>query len=141
MFNGGSIVIVDPHHESLSSATLTNQSIYFQTQSFFSSFSGTHTFELGDGISSTPGIASGFAVETYGAFSNNCPLQNLVVNGGNGLNRFGATSVGNSTIYGTYIKGNLTINSGSEFRHVNSVAVPFEVGGNIVNNGIFTNEG
>lgn len=130
----GNITIVDPPVNTYTTATTRAISIGLAAGNNY--FSGTHTFILGDGVSTTAGNNDGFTVETYSSFR--APIQNLTVNAGNTTGRWGSTSYGSSA-YGTHIKGTLTINSGSEFTvsRVSTSANEFMVG-SVVNNGTFT---
>jgi len=131
----GTITIVDPHHSSYTISTGNNRSINLANAAGNNYFSGTHTFILGDGVSTTIGTAEGFVVETYSGGLTS--LNNLTVNGGNAIGRWTSGSNNNSTSYGLFIKGNLQINAGSEFRTTNATS-RLEIAGNIVNNGVFT---
>ncbi|MFN9519459.1 MAG: hypothetical protein ACK574_06960, partial [Bacteroidota bacterium] len=133
--NGGTIRIVDPHHSSIAAGSTTKTLVMSSSIASTTAFSGTHTFEFGDGASATPGNADGFVIETW-QLSSKVPVQNVTVNAGNATGRWVSTS--NQSGYGTHIKGTLTINSGSEFRHTNTSNPEFNIGGNIVNNGTLT---
>ncbi|MFN4082948.1 MAG: T9SS type A sorting domain-containing protein [Bacteroidia bacterium] len=133
--SGGTIRIVDPHHSSIA-ASSTTKTLVMSMSASTTAFSGTHTFEFGDGASTTPGNSDGFVIETYQ--SSRVPIQNVIVNAGSVTGRWVSTTNQLSTAYGTHIKGNLTINSGSEFRHTNTSPPEFNIGGNIVNNGTLT---
>ncbi|GAA4162715.1 hypothetical protein GCM10022217_30640 [Chryseobacterium ginsenosidimutans] len=136
--SAGTITIVDPAVNTYTVSTGTNRSVNIGITAGTTYFSGTHTFILGDGISTTPGNTDGFVVETYS--SGYAPIQNLIVNGGAVTGRWGAASNNNSTSFGCHIKGDLTINTGSEFRQIYTLGL-FAVGGNILNNGILTTLG
>jgi hypothetical protein len=135
-FSAGTLILVDPPHSSY--AASSTRSVSVSSNSTSSIFSGLHTIQLGDGLSTTPGNVDGFVVETYA--SSVTPINHLVINGGGTTGRWGSGSYGNSTSFGTHIKGNLTINTGSEFRTApvaaNSIAMA--IGGNIINDGVFT---
>ena len=123
-FSGGNINVIDPPF------TAAN-SIYNATSGLYV-FTGNHTITLGDGISTaTNGIP--FRMETYQ--SSYVPLQNLIVNGGNTVNRHAESST-TAGSYGLHVKGTLTVNSGSEFRH--TTANQLYIGSALVNNGTFT---
>jgi len=132
----GSITIVDPPCNTIS--TSTTRAISLSTTASNTAFSGTHTFILGDGSSTTPGNNDGFTIETYGG-SGRIPLQNVTVNAGNASGRWGSTSFASSTAWGTHIKGTLTVNTNSEFTvsRVSASANEWMVG-SIVNNGTLT---
>ncbi len=133
--SGGSIVVVDPPVNTY--AVQTVRSVTVSTAASNTAFSGTHTVVLGDGVSTTPGNTDGFVIETFS--SGRVPLQNVTVNAGSAAGRWGSTSFGNSTSWGTHIKGTLTINAGSEFTvNKNSTSVNEFMIGSIVNDGIFT---
>ncbi|WP_165917313.1 T9SS type A sorting domain-containing protein [Flaviaesturariibacter aridisoli] len=133
----GSITIVDPPINTTAQGSARAVSIGLAASNNY--FSGTHTFILGDGVSTTPGNTDGFVVENFA--SSRAPIQNLTVNGGSATGRWGAPSYGSSSSWGTYIKGTLTINSGSEFRIVQLASASSGnelMIGSIVNNGTFT---
>ena len=131
----GNITIVDPPCNTIS--VQTTRSINIALAQGYTYFTGTHTFILGDGVSTTPGNSDGFTVETYSNSYNT--INNLTVNAGNGVGRYGSSSFNSSTFYGTFIAGTLTINSGSEFRiNPNSTSINLLMIGSIVNNGTFT---
>ncbi|MES2379900.1 MAG: T9SS type A sorting domain-containing protein [Bacteroidota bacterium] len=127
----GTIILVDPPHSSY--ALLSTQSLRINTTANLTAFSGTHTFQFGDGVSTTVGNTNGFNIETKR--SGVVPIQNVVVNAGAATGRWASSSF-TSGSFGTHIKGNLTINAGSEFRHTTNTQLA--IGGNIINNGILT---
>ena len=129
----GGVTIINPPHNSL--AASTTFSVRVAATANATRFTGTHTFTFGDGTAALPANANGFSIETYA--SGRVPLNNVVVNSGTDATRFVSSSYNTSTGNGTHIQGNLTINSGSEFRTNNSGS-EFAVGGNILNNGTFT---
>lgn len=133
--SAGTITIVDPPVNTY--AVSSSRAISISLTANTTGFSGTHTFVLGDGVSSTPGSTDGFTIETYA--SSIVYINNVIVNAGSASGRWGSGSYGTSTSWGTYIKGSLTINSGSEFR-VNQTITSANnlVVGSVVNNGIFT---
>ncbi|MFZ4400638.1 MAG: GEVED domain-containing protein [Bacteroidales bacterium] len=123
ILSGGNITIVDPHTSASSYAlsggasTATNCSL-------------GHTFIFGNGVS-TDKAAGGFYVYLFPGASY-LQLGNVIVNGAPGMDRF---VLMNST-YG--ILGNLTINSGGDFR--TSSSSNYFAGNITVNsNGTFTN--
>ena len=126
--SGGTILIVDPPHSSYSNST-TN-AVRTTALASTSAFSGTHTFQFGDGVSTTAGNTNGFSIDTKR--TGVVPIQNVIVNGGNTSGRWVSTSYSAGS-FGTHLEGNLTINSGSEFRH--TTACQLAIGGNIINNG------
>lgn len=130
----GTITIVDPPCSSY--ATSTTRAISVTQSVDATKMSGTHTFIIGDGVSSTVGNSDGFTIETYA--SGQFYLNNVIVNAGNATGRWACGSYGTSTVWGTYIK-NLTINTGSEFR-VNQTITSANnlILGNLTNNGTFT---
>lgn len=133
--SAGTIRIVDPPFSTYSTSTTRVISIS-QSSSLTSQFTGTHTFEIGDGASSTVGNTDGFVIETYS--SSRCALNNLTINAGNGTGRWASSSYSGSS-FGTIIHGTLTINANSEFRNNLGGSAPvFIIKGNIVNNGILT---
>ena len=129
--SAGTITIVDPPHSSITANS--TMSLRITASSSLSAFTGTHTFAFGNGTSAEAGNTNGFVIDVRR--SGLLPLQNVLVNAGNGSGRWVSTSYSTGN-FGAYIKGNLTINSGSEFRHV--VASTFAVGGDIINNGTLT---
>jgi hypothetical protein len=138
----GTITIVDPPVNSIATNATNIGSAVAIGSSGQTLFTGTHTFIIGDGVSTTPGNADGFIMENY--YSGHSPLQNVIINGGAGTNRHATGSNRNSTAYGFECKGNLTINAGSEMRNATGTAGTgsvFFVGGNITNNGTLTISG
>jgi hypothetical protein len=130
----GTIMIVDPPVSSYTTGGTTNaMNIALATAATY--FTGTHTFVLGDGISTTVGNTDGFGIEMYA--SGFAPINHLIVNGGNATGRWAGAN-NRTGLYGTYIKGDLTINSGSEFRQLLAAATNLVIAGNIVNNGTLT---
>lgn len=132
--SAGTIRIVDPPLSSYSTSSTRAVSIQTSSASYF--FTSAHTFEFGDGSSSTIGNSDGFVIECF-AGSVRMPVNNVVVNAGSGTGRWVNTSYGTSS-FGTHINGSLTISSGSEFRNTLGTGALFSVAGNIVNNGTFT---
>ncbi len=137
-FTGGTITIVNPPHSSLAAGS--TRSVAISSTSASTSFGGTHTIVLGDSVSTQAGNSDGFVVETY--MIGVVGINNLMVNGGSGVGRWGSGSYNNLTAYGTFIKGNLTINAGSEFRTtpVAGNLISLFIGGNILNNGTLTSQ-
>jgi len=129
--NAGNITFVDPPHASLS--VLSTHTLRIFASANTNSFSGTHTFIFGDGISNESGNNSGFNVDNRK--SGVVPIQNVIVNGGNISGRWTSTSF-TSGSFGLYVKGNVTINAGSELRQTN--ASQLAIGGNLINNGTLT---
>jgi tRNA G46 methylase TrmB len=131
---GGTITIVDPPVNTY--GTSTTRSINISTSQGTNYFSGTHSFILGDGVSTTPGNSDGFVIETYS--SARCFVNHVVANGGSAFGRWVGASY-SSGAFGTHIKGTLTINSGSEFRVNQTLTSTNELMvGSIVNNGTMT---
>ena len=125
--NGGQLNIIDPP------AAGTARSFAYST-STFASWLG-HTIQFGNGTSSNASTnANGFEFDCY-VSSGRILLGNIIVNGGSIINRWvsSSTSSGN----GSYVGGNFTINSGSEFRNVSGGAT-LELTGNLINNGTYT---
>ena len=129
--SGGIFTIVDPHF-----ATTNTFQVSAPTAGAISA-TGTHTFRFGDGISTDNGGANGFAYYAWGG-TGIFKFRNVLletVTGGN--NRFLLMS-------GTYnnfsATGNLTINTGAEFRNTGTTTTTGAnyFTGNIINNGIFT---
>ncbi|BEV06534.1 T9SS type A sorting domain-containing protein [Chryseobacterium gambrini] len=136
--SAGTITIVDPHVNTYSTGSGTNRSVNIGLSTGATYFTGTHAFIFGDGVSTTAGNTDGFVLETYS--NGYAPVQNVIVNGGATTGRWLTASNNNSTIYGTHIKGNLTINANSEFRQ-NYTSGLLAIGGNIINNGTMTVQG
>ncbi|UPT68428.1 MAG: PKD domain-containing protein [Sphingobacteriales bacterium JAD_PAG50586_3] len=126
---GGTIRIVDPH-----AAAVTGTDIALMYYSATSrNIPATHTFEFGDGTSTAAGgSTSAFALNTSQA-AGDLSLGTVTVNGGAGTNRFV------SQPFDMGMVGNLTINSGGEFRVIIGNVV--HVAGNITNNGTLTTAG
>lgn len=116
--SGGSIVIVDPHYASTTT-------LYFNGGAHANA-SASHTFQFGDGTSTTAGGSNGFYMNTWvGPYR--LSFGNYVVDALTGTNRFV------SSLYSFGISGDLTINSG-EFRP----GVVHYIAGNLTNNGTYT---
>ncbi len=130
--NAGNLTIIDPPHNSIIAGTTNSLRIQVSAGSL-TAFTGTHTVRFGNGTSTETGNANGFVINTRNTVGI-IPLQNVIVNAGNGSGRWVSTSYTSGT--GTHIKGNLTINTAGEFRHTS--AAIFAVGGDIVNNGTLT---
>ncbi|MCZ2141159.1 MAG: fibronectin type III domain-containing protein, partial [Bacteroidia bacterium] len=129
--SNGSINIIDPPHSSVLPGTM--MALRITAPSSLTAFTADHSFVFGNGTSTEVGNSNGFVIDVRR--SGLVPIQNVIVNAGNANGRWVSTSYTNGT-YGTYIKGNLTINSGSEFRHTNTST--FVVGKNLINNGTLT---
>ncbi|MFA9212520.1 MAG: beta strand repeat-containing protein [Candidatus Methylacidiphilales bacterium] len=129
--NAGNIIFVDPPHASLS--VLSTHTLRIFASANTNSFSGSHTFIFGNGISTESGNNSGFNVDNRK--SGVVPIQNVIINGGNISGRWTSTSF-TSGSFGLYVKGNVTINAGSELRQTN--ASQLAIGGNLINNGTLT---
>jgi hypothetical protein len=136
--SAGNITIVDPPHNSVLAGSPSGgvRSVNIGLANGNNYFTGTHTFILGDGISTTPGnTTDGFVIETYS--NGAAPIQNLTVNGGNTAGRHAVPSYNNATNFGVFIKGNVTINANSELRTAYNTGL-FQIAGNIINNGTLT---
>lgn len=121
VLSGGNITFVDPPYTSTTT-------LYYNNSTAATTASGTHTFIFGDGTSSTSGgNTSGFLVNTW-VGSSRLLFNNVIINGPSVTNR----QVSSSWSFG--IAGDLTINSGGEFRP----AVATYLAKNITNNGTFT---
>ncbi|MFN4993809.1 MAG: hypothetical protein ACK5FU_04065, partial [Bacteroidota bacterium] len=129
--SAGILTIIDPPHSSY--AATSTHSLRITASASTSCFSGTHTIRLGDGVSAESGNISGFCLDTKR--SGVVPIRNLVVNGGNVSGRWASTSFSTGS-FGLHVTGSLTINSGSEFRHISNCQLA--LGGNIINNGTMT---
>jgi hypothetical protein len=129
--SAGTIRIVDPPHNSYAAGTTRS----FAMGGFTGTgFTGTHTFEIGDGISTETGNTDGFVLDTR-INATRKPVQNLIINGGNATGRWASVSFSGAN--GLHTTGTLTINNGSELRH-NLAASEFLVAGDLVNNGTLT---
>ncbi|GAA5101922.1 hypothetical protein GCM10023210_42380 [Chryseobacterium ginsengisoli] len=131
---GGNFVIVDPHY----TTTYTFQ-VTAPTAGAISA-TGTHTFKFGDGISTDNGSTNGFNFYSWngtGIFKFKNVILDTVTGG---TNRFFYVS---STYFNTVITGDLTINSGAEFRNsgTSTTTGASYFTGNIINNGTFTSSG
>ncbi len=123
-WTGGTTTIVDPHASG-------SYAFYYSGGTASNMTTGTHTFRLGDGVSTTTGSTTyGFYLYTWG--TTRFSFRNLEVNGGSAAGRF------TYTIYGFGINGNLTINANSEYR---DAATTTYVAGDVINNGTYTNTG
>lgn len=129
--SGGTFTIVDPP------AAGTARALEINLTSGQIQWAAGHTLSFGDGISTDASAnASGFQFDTYvGSSSTQAMLGSVVVNGGSATNRWVTTTSAN--LNGSYIKGNLTINAGSELRDVASGGA-LVVAGDITNNGTMT---
>jgi len=131
---GGTFTIVDPHY-----STTEAFRVSAPTAGAISA-TGTHTFKFGDGISTDNGGTNGFYFYSW-AGTGIFKFKNVIletVTGGS--NRFFLT---NGTYYNFVINGDLTINSGAEFRNLGtstSTGASYFTG-NIINNGTFTTAG
>ncbi|WEK69996.1 MAG: T9SS type A sorting domain-containing protein [Candidatus Chryseobacterium colombiense] len=131
---GGTFIIVDPHY----TTTYTFQ-VTAPTAGAIAA-TGTHTFKFGDGISTDDGGANGFNFYSWagtGIFKfKNVILETVT----GGANRFLFV---NGTYFNTVINGDLTINSGAEFRNTGTSSSngASYFTGNITNNGTFTSLG
>lgn len=127
--NGGTMTIVDPHANTTASRAFS----YSVTTTNFN-WAG-HTLQIGNGVSTDVGGATnGFELDGF-VGSGRLLFGNVIVNSGNGTNRWAASST--ATGNGVWL-GNLTINANSEFR--DGSATNFFVSGNIVNNGTLSNQ-
>jgi len=131
---GGTFTIVDPHYT-------TTDTFQVNAPSAGSiSATGTHTFKFGDGISTDNGGTNGFSFYSWlgtGIFKfKNVVLETVT----GGTNRFVLV---NGTYYNFVVNGDLTINSGAEFRNssTSSSNGASYFAGNIINNGTFTSLG
>jgi len=128
--NGGTITVVDPP------ATGTARSFGFNLTSGNVQWIG-HTIRFGNGVSTDASTnTNGFEFDTYiGSFNTQSLTGNIIVDGGNTPNRWVSTT--SASANGSYIGGDLTINTGSELRNISAGGI-LSVAGNIVNNGILT---
>lgn len=129
--SGGTFTIVDPHY----TTTDTFQCTIPTTGA--TAATGTHTFRFGDGVSTDNGGTNGFSFYSWngtGIFKfKNVILETVT----GGTNRFLSL---NNIYYNIVINGDLTINSGAEFRNsgTSGTTGASYFTGNIINNGIFT---
>ena len=133
----GTIRIVDPPFSTYATSSTRSVSLSYSTSAPSAyQFSGTHTFEFGDGSSSTAGNTDGFIIECFpGSYV--IPVNNVLVNAGNTNSGRWVSAGYSGSAYATAIQGNLTINANGEFR--NSLAAePFYLNGNLTNNGTFS---
>jgi hypothetical protein len=130
---GGNIQLIDPPFSSTTTSRAVSVSLNTDSKT---AFSGTHTFVFGDGTSTTVGNSTnGFIIDNFPG-SGRIPLNNVIVNSGNAAGRFVRNTL--STGNGTYIYGTLTINTDCEFRFITNATDDNVIGGNLVNNGTFT---
>lgn len=131
---GGTFIIVDPHYTTTETFRVTAPTAGSMAAT------GTHTFKFGDGISTDNGSTSGFNFYSWngtGIFKfKNVILETVT----GGTNRF---LYMNSTYYNFVMNGDLTINSGAEFRNsgTSTTTGASYFSGNIINNGTFTSSG
>lgn len=133
--NGGILRIVDPHV-----GTATNDRAFSYSGSANVAATAAHTIEIGDGVSTDlSNNAGGFIFEPF-AGSGRLILGNLSLNTLATTTNRGRWMTNSSTTQTVALKGNLTINSGSEYRQ-SATGQGLSVNGNITNNGIFTSTG
>jgi GEVED domain/Secretion system C-terminal sorting domain len=118
---GGSIVIVGPSY--------TTSYAFWANCTVATNATAGHTIQYGDGVSTDAGGTNGFYSYLFPG-SSYLIAGNIIANGGAGTNRFV------STLSNHGVLGNLTINSGSEYR-----AGTHYINGNVVNNGTLTTTG
>lgn len=128
--NGGTITIVDPP------ATGIAKSFGFNFTAGNVQWIG-HTIRFGNGVSTDASAnANGFEFDTYiGTGGTQSLTGNIIVDGGSATNRWVSSS--SSSGNGSYIGGDLTINSGSELRNISGGGI-LSVAGNVINNGVLT---
>jgi hypothetical protein len=127
---GGSIVIVDPHANTVSATKATNRAYAYNVTTTANNVSSGHTLQIGDGTSTDAGGSIlGFVID-IAQTSGKQGLGNLVINGGiAGVNRL------SSLAGATSVLGSVTINANSE---LNQNAYQLNVNGNLTNNGSLT---
>lgn len=123
----GSITIASPHHSSMFPFVNTVEI----GGNNLNAFSGIHTINIGDGVSTNAGPNNrGITLGNGTAGGGKVPIQNMFVqSGSNAANRAFRTSIVAGT--GTYIKGDVTVQSGSEFMHIWTHNPECAIGGNI----------
>ena len=129
--NAGAITIVDPpFNTSITSRAVSLNGAVTDTNAF----SGTHTFIFGDGFSNTSGNANnGFVIDTKENSVGRIPIKNVWIKSGNAPGRFVRNTL--SSVNGTHILGDITINNGSIYRVISGTGGKDCFGGNINNNG------
>ena len=107
--SGGNILVVDPPHSSYAVSSTTSLAISSNSTST-NNFTDTHSFQFGDGSSSTSGNNDGFLINTA---YNSSPayINNVIINSGN------ASSGRWVQPKSATIQGTLTINPACELRH------------------------
>lgn len=127
-WTGGTLTVVDPHANSTASNSFT-----FNNSTANVDITAGHTLRFGDGVSTDAGgdATNGFRMSTF-AGSNKITLNNVIVNGGTGTNRFV------STTYAFGVNGDLTVNANSQFR---DNGVVMYIARNLVNNGTYVATG
>ncbi len=123
-WTGGTLVLVDPP----ASTSSSHYSIYYNS-SVSSEVSLNHSLKFGDGVSADAGgNAIGFYLYNY-VGSGKLNFGNVEINNPSGTNR-----IVKEYTYTNGIKGNLTITAGE----LDQNSVGLIVGGNLVNNGVYT---
>jgi hypothetical protein len=121
---GGTLTIVDPH----AGASTSDYALSFNAGTAVN-ISPSHTIKFGNGISTDAGgHANGFYVYLFPGSSYGVLGSVLVDNNASGTNRFV------STVSNIGILGDLTINTGGEYR----LSSTTYIAGNIINNGTLT---
>lgn len=135
-FTGGTFTVVDPH----ACTTGANTMVYNNPANI--SASGTHTFRMGNGVSTDPGGQTpyNFSVNTSLTSTGKLAFYDLVINTGTATNSYfvqGSATMGvthdlivnsggefrnNASTQTTYINNNLTANSGGTFTGLGTVA-------------------
>jgi hypothetical protein len=125
---GGTFVIVDPH----TSASASDYAfLYFLGATIHYNSAATHTFQIGNGVSTDAGgNAGGFILAPWGS-NGRFSFGNLTINAPAGTNR----TVQTTSSYG--VNGNLTVSNGELIIGPVNTATLY-VTGNIVNNGTIT---
>jgi hypothetical protein len=122
--NGGTLTIVDPHGNSNTMYSL------YGNASVAMNANPNHTFKFGNGVSTDPGFGTnGFYIYLFPGSSYLVLGSVLVDNNVTATNNRHVTTLSNVGIL-----GNLTVNSGGEYR----VASTTYLAGNLVNNGTLT---
>ncbi|WNM20216.1 GEVED domain-containing protein [Flavobacterium capsici] len=138
---GGNILIVDPHFSGTATSSGGEAFCFRAATSTPRSFGIGHTITFGGSTGTNSSTATyGFLVDTY-VNSSQILLGNVIVNGNGGTTSRKVQTNAISGGGGIALAGNLTINSNSEYINLNTSSISIIIGGNITNNGTFTQLG